>query len=391
MTIVEPSLARVITSAWASRVPSPLHDALDPVTRATVLATNPDSWLHVARRADDQAWLDPNEVTARSAAALDHLMTSDAYTPAASPHYFLYRYEDASHAQMGLVAAIPINAFLDGGVLGHEHVEPHRVRALVAHQRHLSMRGDLVAVLMPDDAELATLFQEISSDKPEVTIPGELHHAIWRVPEEYNQTLSAAIAPLQLFLIDGHHRVAAAVEEWRALGEPDGFTVLSIITAQSQLRALAFDRRVVGPLNAKELVVDIEPRMSIRSVDQPVRTAGHVMLYWNETWFDICFPKGSGDGVNSLDVIRLHHELIEPLFGIREWADPRLEVTSERVDVDVLRYRCDNDGGAAFILHAPSVEAIVEVAKRGEQMPPKSTYFDPKPWSGVFLAAPLQK
>jgi uncharacterized protein (DUF1015 family) len=57
--------------------------------------------------------------------------------------------------------------------------------------------------------------------------------------------------------------------------------------------------------------------------------------------------------------------------------------------VDVLQYRCDNDGGVALIIKAPSVESIVNVADRGEQMPPKSTYFDPKPWSGVFVAPPL--
>lgn len=387
MAPVRPAMARLVRPEWASRVASPLHDALDPVTRATILATNPDSWLHVARRADDQAWLDPHEVARRSAAALQRLIEQDAYSPADAPTYFLYRYYDDHHSQVGLVAQVPIEAFLTGDeVLGHEHVEAHRVRALVAHQRHLPMRGDLVALLMPDDTGVHELMTRFTSGAPEVQIHGDLGHEIWRVSHEFDESITQLLAPLTLFIVDGHHRVAAAIEEWRSAGQPDGYGVLCLITPQSHLRALSFDRRLVGPIT--EPLALLSSRFTLRTVDHPERRAGCVGVYVDGQWYELDLPPAAMQGVDALDVIRLHREVIEPIFGIDVWGDPRLEVTSERVGVDVLQYRCDNDGGVACILRAPTVEAIVDVALRHEQMPPKSTYFDPKPWSGVFIASP---
>lgn len=387
MARIHPSPALLIRPEWAERVPSPLHDALDPVTRATVLATNPDSWLHVARRADDQVWLDPHDVAHRSAASLDRLMALGAYASAGRSSYFLYRYRDEEHAQIGLVADVPIEAFLDGSVLGHEHVEAPRVRALVAHQQHLSMRGDLIALLMPNEPGFNAIVDNIIASEPEVVIPGPLHHEVWRVPEAVASALTQLISPLRLYIVDGHHRVAAAVEEWQELGRPEGYSVLCLITPQAQLRALAFDRRLVGPIIERDPLAMIRDRCLVAVADGPQRRAGDVGFYWDGQWYAIHLA-GGGEGVDSLDVIRLHRQILQPLFDIHAWGDPRLEVTSERMGVEVLQYRCDNDGGAAFIMKAPTVEEIVAVAERGEQMPFKSTYFDPKPWSGVFICPP---
>jgi len=250
------------------------------------------------------------------------------------------------------------------------------------------MRGDLVALLMPDDPEIHQLFTSLSAGSPEVEIPGQLRHEIWRLPLQSNARISELMSRVPLYIVDGHHRVAAAVEEWRALGQPTGYGVLCLITPQSQLRALSFDRRIVGPILDRDPIALIREHFEITPVEHPQREAGHICFYWENQWFDIRLPFTEAQGVDALDVIRLHRELIEPVFGIEAWGDVRLEMTSERIGVDVLQYRCDNDGGAACILKAPSVASIVAVAQRGEQMPPKSTYFDPKPWSGVFLSPP---
>ena len=349
------------------------------------MATNPDSWLHVSRRADDQAGSNPQAVIQSCAEALDRLLAADAYAAVEEPTFYLYRYREEGHQQTGLVAAIPIAAFLDGRVLGHEHVEPHRVRALVAHQSQLSMRGDLVALLYPDDRVVDSHFSKLQISSPDVEIPGPLHHEIWKVDSAENQTISAAFEITPLYLIDGHHRVAAAIEEWNNLGKPENFTVLCLLTPQSQLRSLSFDRRVVGPI----IKSDWLNALGAQEVKGPFRRKDEVCIYFNERWWSVTLQPGA-PGVANVDVIRLHEQILKVHFGITDFANPLLEVTSQRVDADVLRYRCDNDGGAAFIIWPPSVSEIIEVANRGEQLPPKSSYFDPKPWSGVFVCAPVQ-
>lgn len=90
-------------------------------------------------------------------------------------------------------------------------------------------------------------------------------------------------------------------------------------------------------------------------------------------------------GREGLDVAWLHAEVLEPIFDVSRPDDGRLEVASELVPIADLTSRCDADGGALFLLHTPTLAQIVEVADRREVMPPKATYFDPKPRSGVFL------
>jgi uncharacterized protein (DUF1015 family) len=385
-------MARLVRPSWAGRTPSPLHDALDPVTRATILATNPDSWLHVARRADEAPHLDPHEVAHLSAAALERLLNLDAYTPAEAPCFYIYRYQEISdgHVQTGLVVDLPIESFLDGRALGHERVDAHRVRSLAAHQSHLSMRGDLVALLHSDQVDIHPLVNKVvSSQDPEVTIEGALRHEVWRVSESENETIADLFASERLFIIDGHHRVAAAIEEWRSLGEPAGYRVLSLITPGSQLRCLSFDRRVVGPLPlSHDQISDRLRKIGELTPSAGTRRRGTVMIYLHGQWWDLAFPPTGIQGVASLDVIRLHDELLGPLLGIGQVGDIRLEITSQQGDVDLLEHRCDNDDGVAFVLAPPTVAEIIDVAERGEQMPHKSTFFDPKPWSGVLISSP---
>jgi uncharacterized protein (DUF1015 family) len=103
-------------------------------------------------------------------------------------------------------------------------------------------------------------------------------------------------------------------------------------------------------------------------------------------WYRLV-PKADapGTGVQSLDVTRLHREILEPIFGFGPAGDPGLEFVSDAVPVDELTRRVDEDGGAAFTLVPPTFDQFVEVADRHEHMPAKATFFDPKPQTGLFL------
>ena len=74
-----------------------------------------------------------------------------------------------------------------------------------------------------------------------------------------------------------------------------------------------------------------------------------------------------------------------PAFGVADLDDPRLELVSGLVPVESIEARCDADDGVAFLLPAPRIDEVFEIADRGETMPPKSTFFHPKPRAGLFL------
>ena len=118
---------------------------------------------------------------------------------------------------------------------------------------------------------------------------------------------------------------------------------------------------------------------------QPVER-GVFGLYVAGRWHRLVPPPENGlVGVESLDVSRLHRDVLEPIFGFGEAGDPGLEFVSDAVPLEELTGRVDEDGGAAFTLMPPTFDQFVSVADRHEQMPAKATYFDPKPQSGLFL------
>ena len=77
--------------------------------------------------------------------------------------------------------------------------------------------------------------------------------------------------------------------------------------------------------------------------------------------------------------------MVEPLLGLCDPPAPGLEIASALSSLNDMTQACDEDGGALFVLRPPTLEQLIEVADRGEVMPPKTTYFDPKPFAGIFL------
>jgi uncharacterized protein (DUF1015 family) len=180
----------------------------------------------------------------------------------------------------------------------------------------------------------------------------------------------------------------ASVDLWERSGRPEGAGVPAVLFPEDALRMLAFHRRIVGPLpmTVDELVARLRERLTVDHAEtQPVER-GVFGLYVGERWYRLV-PAQEGDlvGVESLDVSRLHREVLEPIFGFGEAGDPGLEFVSDAVPLEELTRRVDEDGGAAFTLMPPTFDQFVAVADRDEQMPAKATYFDPKPRSGLFL------
>ena len=108
-------------------------------------------------------------------------------------------------------------------------------------------------------------------------------------------------------------------------------------------------------------------------------------MYVAGRWYDLA-PTGSRpEGSAGLAATVLQDRLLGPALGISGHGHPRLEVLPDHVPLEHPAARCDEDGGALFVLRPPSLRRLTRIADLGEQMPPKTTYFSPKPYAGIFL------
>jgi len=392
MSLLEPFPALLVRGEWAEHVVSPMHDALSGEERAAILAERPYSWLHVARTPDDAAEgqeVDPERLDEANAAALQRLLDAHLYERFPEPSLFVYRLRAGDHVQTGIVGEVPPVAFTDGRVLGHEGVQPERVDALGLHLARLGARSTLVALMFRADDDVRKIVEATTEASPLRRFgAADLEQTVWRVEDpDVVARLRERLDDVRLYITDGHHRATASVELWERAGRPDGTGIPAVLFPEDELRMLAFHRRIVGPLafSADELLARLRERVVIEEVDSEPQERGAFGLYADGRWFRLVPTSKGGVGVAALDVSRLHDEVLEPVFGFGDAGDPGLEFVSDAVPTGELMRRVDEDGGAAFTLTPPTFDQFVDVADRGEHMPAKATYFDPKPQSGLFL------
>jgi uncharacterized protein (DUF1015 family) len=108
-------------------------------------------------------------------------------------------------------------------------------------------------------------------------------------------------------------------------------------------------------------------------------------MYAGRRWFEMRHLRGRVEGLRGLDVSVLQEQVLDRLTGLTPGRSYSVEIAPARASLDELIRRCDADGGALFTLAPPSLEALTSLADTGAVMPPKTTYFEPKPCAGIFL------
>ena len=337
MSVVRPFPARVVRPEWASRLVSGLSEL--PEDTGTLPAVAP---------------VDP--------AAYEE------------PEVALYVYRQGDH--VGVVCEVDVRGFVDGRVRGHEAVQAQRVDSLVKHME-TDAAPALVALLHQAGPAYLRTVAEVTSAPPLLDFrgPAGLEQRVWRVsPGEATDVLAAELSAAEHYIADGHHRVAASLTAWQRTGEPAGVGVLCVVHPMDGLRLSAFHRRVLGPVDRAELVAVLDPAFVVEPVAAaPDLEPGSYGLYTEHHWH-VVTPRSPGA---DLDVAVLTRLVLDRL-------PQSIEIAPARTAVDELTRRCDADGGALFTLAPPPVEDLTRLADAGAVLPPKTTYFEPKPCAGIF-------
>jgi uncharacterized protein (DUF1015 family) len=355
----------------------------DPATTRGARTVRPsDAWLVRAEAAGV-------EVTAMSevavaARAVPRAVRPEAYEPM-SPALYVYRQRTPHADHVGIVCDITPEAFLDGRVRGHESVQPDRVDALARHLTTTPQRVELVSTLHRAGPVVRATLSGTPALAPvrDIAGPGATRHSVWQIPpgpqtDQLRRELDAATH----YIADGHHRVAAGLGVWERSGYDSSRGVLSVVYPFDGLQLSSFDRRVAGPVDPALVHDLVEASFEVRpAADAREASASGIGIYLDHRWHAASYRGGRPPGARGLDVSLLHAHALDHLP-----AGTVVELTRE--PVEVLRAACDADGGVLFMLPAPELEAIIAIADAGEVVPAKSTYFSPKPASGLFLRGP---
>ncbi|HEX6151554.1 DUF1015 family protein [Nocardioides sp.] len=346
--VARPFESRVVRPEWATRAVAPMVDArgfAEPGVRTPV---GPEAYQH---------------------------------SPTA---YFVYRMRDGAGDHTGIVADVRLDAFALGRVRGHESVDPERVDGLVRYYADHPQRAEPVALLHDHPAELATQVARVCDSDPLLRFQGDdgVEHTVWRVPGNAERAISTAFGDGVYYIADGHHRVSARLRAWEVAGRPAHAGVLCVIFPMEGLTLSAFHRRVAGPVDAARLIEAASHRFDVRP---SAGGASGIGVYVDGCWYDLHLTGDRPDGAAGLDASLVQEHLLGPVLDVSGQGHPRFEAIPDHLPVELATSRCDADGGALFVLAAPSLATLTRIADLGEVMPPKTTYFAPKPYAGIFL------
>lgn len=400
MATVKPFAAIRPRPDLAARVCEPPYDVLSEAETRALAGPNPLSFLHVSRpEVALPPGTDPHapETYAQARRAWLVLLNRGVLRRDPQPAFYLYRLVMGAHSQTGIVGAASCQEYLDGVVRKHELTRPDKVEDRTRHIEALDAQTGPALLFYRTAPELVDFVRERTAGPPDVdfTAPDGVRHSTWTVgdPEGIAFLESRFAAQPCLYIADGHHRTAAAARVYLARsgrGGSGGF--LSVIFAHDTLQILPY-HRVVRDLNGLTPEVLLAQLRTVGTLHEglpghPPRR-GEVGVYLAGRWWTLRFALEQAQATipaEALDVALLQRHVLGPLLGI---TDPR---RCERIDfVGGIRGRAElerrvNAGEAAiaFALAPTSLEELMAVADRGETMPPKSTWFEPKLRDALF-------
>jgi uncharacterized protein (DUF1015 family) len=389
--------------ALAPRLAVPPYDVVSSEEARAYAAGNPQSFFRISRpEVDLPRGTDEHSapVHARGKENLAEFRRNGWLLLDDAPGFSLYRQQMGTHVQTGLVASASVDAYRAGTIKRHELTRPDKEDDRTRHIDALAANDEPVFLAYRARPELDALLARGSSRPADLdfTSVDGVRHSIWRLSAQENTGLERALAGLDaLYIADGHHRSAAAarVQELHRSrgsgpGEADWF--LSVVFPHDQLQILPYNRLVkeLGPDGPKGLLAALARRFEVNPAGSAEPPGRHAFgLYCDGRWWRLVARPETipTDPRAALDVSILQDGVLGPVLGITDpRRDPRIEFCGGIRGTAELAARVDRgEAKAAFALWPTSMQELLAISDAGEIMPPKSTWFEPKLRSGLFL------
>ncbi len=395
---IRPFAALRPTQDSAPLVAAVPYDVVDTAEARALAAGNPVSFLHVSRPEIDMPEgtdCSSPAAYAQAKAALDALRAGGTLVQDPVPRFYAYRQIMGGHAQTGLVATFDTQDYLAGVLKQHEKTrkdkEDDRTRHIEILQAHTGPAFLTYKDVPEVDAIVAAACAGVPRD--DFTAPDGIRHTVWEIPADQADALQALFEQVPVaYIADGHHRSAAAsryAKEHGFVGETRWF--MAVAFPASQLRILPYNRLVadLNGLSADELLAKARTIFTVTEAADGVAPGGrHARMYLAGRWYDLAWEVPAGtDVVSSLDVSVLQDRFLAPVLGIDDpRTSPRISFMGGVRGLDELSGRVDQGRAAvAFSMYPVTVGEMMAIADAGAIMPPKSTWFEPKLRSGLFV------
>ena len=391
----------------AARVAALPYDVYNRQEAVCEVKREPLSFLKIDRaetQFDDSTDTYAPEVYAKAKELFEEALADKTFITDTDKTYYIYALTMDKRTQTGIVACASIDDYLNNVIKKHENTRADKEVDRITHVDTLSAQTGPIFLAYRADSVINDAVKKTKENKAlyDFISPDGIRHQVWKMTDiTLVENVRKAFEGIDsVYIADGHHRAASAVKvglERRR--ENPGYTgneefnyFLSVLFPDEELMILPYNR-VVKDLNGytqEEFLNKIKEKFDIAESDRQVSPdkKGTFGMYLGGKWYKLTAHKDimSDDPVDGLDVAVLQDNLLAPVLGI---GDPK---TDKRIDfvggirgLSELEKRCREDCVVAFSMYATSIAELFAVADAGKLMPPKSTWFEPKLRSGLFI------
>lgn len=388
------------------------YDVMDSDEARAEVAKNPLSFIHVEKPEVDlplgTSLYDP-AVYAKAKENLYGYLQNGHMFQDDKPMFYVYRQTMNGRDQIGLVGLASVDEYMDGVIKKHELTRAEKEADRIKHVDACDAHPSPVFFTYRHQATIdSTVAKVMAAKAPEYDFVSDdgIGHSLWTMdnPEDI-ATIQDAFGKLPyLYVADGHHRTASAAKVGLVrreqfpnyTGEEEFNFFMTVIFPDNQLKIFDYNR-AVKDLNGNskdEFLSKVAQNWNITPIptgtDFAPASLHQVSMYLDGVWYNISPKAGTWDEANvveNLDVSILQNNLLHPILGIEDpRRDNRIDFIGGIRGLGELVKRVDSGREAvAFAMYPTSMDELIGIADAGEIMPPKSTWFEPKLRSGLFI------
>lgn len=414
MACIKPFYCMRPAAECASRVAALPYDVYNREEAKKEVEREPLSFLRIDRAEtsfpDDVDTYD-ERVYARARELMAEMEADGTFVTEEVPCYYLYELTMDGHTQTGITACSSVDDYLNQIVKKHENTRADKEVDRIRHVDVTDAQTGPIFLAYRGNGVIKKLEVEVKKEEAlyDFVSPDGVRHRVFKIARpEWVSAITEEFSHIPYtYIADGHHRAASAVkvalkrreEHPEYTGEEEFNYFLSVLFPDDELQILAYNR-VVKDLNGLgtqefldrvqesfEITGKIESKDENGSGKIPARK-GEICMLLDGAWYTLKARESimTADPVKGLDVSLLQEHLLTPVLGIGDpRTDKRIEFIGGIRGTKELERRVDTDMAVAFSMYPTSMAELLSVADAGLLMPPKSTWFEPKLRSGLFI------
>ncbi len=290
--------------------------------------------------------------------------------------YYIYKISNKNHQQIGILGKVNLNKYDNKNILGHEETFKDRVTERKKQILNISTQVGPIYTAYKYNNYLQNFLNKITKLKPIYSFKSldKYNHQVWIVDRENLNTLKNLIKKInKIYICDGHHRIQGMIKSNKKISP------MVIAFPHNQIKILDYNRVLKSKLSNEKIINVISKNFDIKKIKYNYKNLkkGYLEMYLNNQWYSLKQKKKN----NKLDVTILHENIISKINAIK------IEFISGINDSNFLKKLVNSKKfNIAFRLCPTNISSVMRIADKKKFMPPKSTWFHPKPLDGLICS-----